>query len=169
MTLLRSHFGPAYVAGVVFAVPYAVLASLIAVPLAGIDVPTSIEYRPTAIDFMLFAVGFDIVLGLVPGIFFVTARYGWKRRDSVVADQLFGWPVGSAVLASFLFGVLSRRFGFPWLVPALLSFTALVAFGLAASRMWLWLAYSDGEVPNQSSEPTLSSVTPPAGQESRPR
>jgi hypothetical protein len=44
---------------------------------------------------------------------------------------------------------------------------AVLAYNKAGER--IAMLGSMGDLPNQSSEPALSSVTPPAGQESRPR
>ena len=138
MKALRFYVWPSLLAATVLAVPFAaavVFASIMSISPAR----TLIEW----LGVFAYAALVDVLVAVLPFIFYVLARFTWREKERVVREHLFGWPIALGIICSAVLIVVTALVGLPlfWAFAYLVLGAAVVASGLVASRVWLRLSY----------------------------
>jgi hypothetical protein len=130
--VVRYYLLPAFVASVLFALPYGML------------VPVGELVWELRIDWTLRLAAAATGLGLMsiaPFGFFLVARVCWSRRALIVRERLYGLPLGiAAVAAGGLFFVLSDT-GAIGVLLAFMYTIGIAGFGFVSAVAWETLGY----------------------------
>lgn len=146
MSIVRHFVMPSFLAGGVFAAPYAMLVGGFLVLVSG--APNDPPRTWSSIVWSSFFAGLVLALlmSVLPATFFCIARHAWPSRDAVVREHLFGWPIGIALVAAvsvctaLMRGPLTVSSEWIALVTALLVICG-AGFGVLAALVWRRLSY----------------------------
>jgi hypothetical protein len=146
MTALRRYLAPSILAGAIFVVPYAfpIAVSLALIAGAPHDHPRTLQ-SIVAISFVVGLI-LDVLMCLVPAIFFSIARQSWTSEDKIVPEHLFGWPIGIAVVAGISTCGFLMQGAFSlspaWIIAISVLMTVFAAgCGLLAAFVWRRMTY----------------------------
>jgi hypothetical protein len=94
---------------------------------------------------------------LMAMVFLFVARIMWRKKEMVVRQHLFGWPVGFAVLFLLLLAVPGWLEGLGTFLSVLATAIASGLAGTVGANLWLRLSYVDEKTANQLPEPSPQS------------